>query len=412
MIVGVFVGFAVTAGAAGPPPGLGGTLRVDNSGGTNKGCNNARFTRIQDAIDAATKPDQMIEICAGTYAEQLVITKRIKLKGKGGNPVPVIKPTAMVANTTSARTGAPIAAGIVVAAQQVKLENLELDLSQHGLTDCNGPLLAGVFFRGASGSIKKSKIHGARLPVPCESGAAILLQGDGTPDRVDVMQNMIFDYQRAGIVVNERGMRATVRKNTVPGLGDTADQPQNGIQVGFGATATVMENVVQNNSKPSGSDCTFDAGNLIFQANSGVVQNNTFTGNTSGVIVTGSSNRIVHNTVDGLSGGIAEGLDGISVFGDRNNLSNNTIRNVSEVGIRLSGNANISNHNNVSGTHEATLCAATRALPGCSDVLAVCGVGLWVASGNSNVLTNNQLSNNDVGVRDDGSLTVQKPTPH
>ena len=379
-------------------------IKVDATGVR---CPDARFTRIQDAIDAA-KNNNVIQVCPGTYPEQLTIAKKVKVIGFGR---PVIRPTAMVANSNSIRTGAPIAAAAVVTATAT-LDGLEFDLTDNGVPGCDegDPMLAGVYFRGASGTLKNSRVHGVMLPPAgrtCESGVAVLAQGGGVKSsRVDVSRNVIYDYQRAGIVVNERGVRSTVRSNTVTGAGVTSDVVQNGIQVGFDAVAVITNNTVQNNTGPSGSECTFDAGNLVYLASGGVISGNTFTGNASGVIVSGNRNRVLRNTVDGLSGGVPAGLDGISVFGDANVLVSNTVRNLSEVGVRLFGNANLAIRNVIVDTHEATLCAAARALPGCATELAVCGVGLWIMGGQGNAASRNVLANNDIGLRDEGLRTV------
>jgi parallel beta-helix repeat protein len=380
-------------------------LRVDN--GTGRGCQGAKFTRIQDAIDAA-RTGQTIVVCGGTYAEQLVISKKVKIVGNGR---PLIKPNGMTANTTSIRTGGNIAAAAVISASAT-LDGLEFDLSMNGLTNCDEPLLMGVFFRGTSGVMRNTRVHGVRQAPEagtCATGAGVFVQGNGaTPVRVDLAGNVVYDYARSGVVVNERGARAFIRGNTVTGDGDTASVPQAGIQVGFGAIATVTGNIVQNNAGPSGDDCTFDAGNLIFASNGGLIMNNTFTGNAAGIIVNGSSNRMLRNTIDGRSGGIARGLAGISIFGDRNLVTLNNIRNQSQVGIRLSGNSNLALRNSITSTHAAPLCEALRALPGCAEVLATCGVGIWIEEGTGNTTSRNIFSSNDVNIQDDGALTVHR----
>src|SRR6185436_14388897 len=85
-------------------------IRVDATG---TACPGAGFTRIQDALDAA-RPGTTIRVCAGVYREQLVIQKRIVLQG---DPGAVVRPSGVVANTTSMRTGRPIAALTVVGAR-------------------------------------------------------------------------------------------------------------------------------------------------------------------------------------------------------------------------------------------------------------------------------------------------------
>jgi len=381
-----------------------GGIRVDATG---RECPGAQFNRIQNAIDAV-RPGQTILVCPGIYPEQITVTKRVQLRGARGA---VVQPPGMVANTTSLRTGRPVAAVAVVTAP-ASIQGLDFDASLNGLVGCDpsSPLLMGVFFRGSSGSLKSSLVHGVTLgPADrsCDTGAAVVVQsGGGRPIQVALASNLIFDYQRAGVVVNEVGARATLRRNTVAGAGPTPSLAQNGIQVGFGAVAKIERNVVQNNATPSGGDCVFDGGDLFFQSDGGTIARNVFTGNTTGVIVNGSRNRVMRNILDGLSAGTPAGLDGISIFGDRNLVARNQVRNMSQAGIRLAGSRNRALHNTVSETREANLCVAARALPGCDNLLEACGMGVWIAGGSGNRAARNSLRGNDVPLRDDGARSI------
>jgi parallel beta-helix repeat protein len=234
----------------------------------------------------------------------------------------------------------------------------------------------------------------------------VLAEANGTGTPVTIADTLVFDYQRAGIVANEAGLRATIRGNTVAGSGPTPALAQNGIQLGFGATGRVVRNIVQNNAAPS-AGCTFDGGNLVYESDGGSIVGNVFTGNTAGVIVRGSRNRIARNTIDGLSGGTPVGLDGVSVIGDENVVTSNTIRNVSEAGIRLEGERNRAVRNTVSATRAASLCDPTRAASEtCAALLAECGVAIWIAGGGGNGLAGNTLVGNDRNVQDDGTRTA------
>jgi hypothetical protein len=315
----------------------------------------------------------------------------------------------MVANTTSLRTGAPIAAVAVVTAR-ASISGLDFDASENGLACAvDSPLLIGVFFRSSAGALITNRVHGVRLGPDnpsCETGAAVLVQGDGRAFRVRLEDNVVFDYQRAGVVVNEAGSRAVIVGNTVTGDGPTPDMPQNGIQVGFGARAKLLRNIVQNNAGPSVTDCMFDGGNLSFESDGNLIAGNTFTGNAGSVLVTGSRNRVLRNVLDGLSAGTPEGLLGIGVIGDGNLVSRNQVRNMSGTGIRVAGQRNRVLRNQVTDSHGDTLCVPMQPRPGCSDALAACGVGVWIAGGTRNVVRGNKVAATDVPFRDDGALSV------
>jgi predicted ribosomally synthesized peptide with SipW-like signal peptide len=289
------------------------SVRVDKTGTT---CPGARFSRIQDALDAAA-PGAKIIVCPGVYPEQLLVARAVRLRGMRGA---VVRPSGMTANTTSIRTGRPIAAVAVVTAR-ASIDGLDFDASEHGLTGCDedDPLVVGVYLRGAGARLRGSRVHGATfesVDPACDNGVGVLAQANGARTLVTIADTLVFDYQRSGIIANEAGLRATIRGNTVTGSGPTPAIAQNGIQVGFGAAGKVIRNIVQNNAAPSGG-CTFDGGNLVYESDGGSILGNVFTGNTAGVIVKGSRNRIARNTVDGLSGGTPVGLDGVSVIGNR-----------------------------------------------------------------------------------------------
>jgi hypothetical protein len=65
--------------------------------------------------------------------------------------------------------------------------------------------------------------------------------------------NTISQYQKGGIVTNGRGTKVNISDNTVTGFGPVPFIAQNGIQVGYGADASVMRNTVSGNSYTSTS---------------------------------------------------------------------------------------------------------------------------------------------------------------
>src|SRR4029078_10074707 len=128
------------------------------------------------------------------------------------------------------------------------------------------PLVAGIYVRGVAASIFGTSVTGTRIPnAPsgCANGVGILLQGGGGAPRVRVEGNSIDAYQRAGIVVQDPGVRASVRENVIRGDGDTPDRTQNGIEVSNGAVAKIQDNVVRGHAGPSGTACDVDAGIVV-----------------------------------------------------------------------------------------------------------------------------------------------------
>src|SRR5690349_1637943 len=89
-------------------PARGATLVVDDD---KVECPNAGFTRIQDAVDAAS-PGDTIHVCKGIYVEQVAIRKPLTIDADNGA---ILMPSAMQANTTSLFDAAPIATALLVA---------------------------------------------------------------------------------------------------------------------------------------------------------------------------------------------------------------------------------------------------------------------------------------------------------
>src|SRR5258708_35889010 len=82
-----------------PIPANGGQqLVVDDDKGP---CPDAGFTKIQDAVDAAT-PGAVIRVCKGNYAEQVAIHKTFTIAGESGAG---LMPCNMGENTTSLLEG-------------------------------------------------------------------------------------------------------------------------------------------------------------------------------------------------------------------------------------------------------------------------------------------------------------------
>jgi parallel beta-helix repeat protein len=131
-------------------------------------------------------------------------------------------------------------------------------ITTSGLAEvCDGGAdrLRGVLFDGASGSITNLQvlnINQNQGPVlsGCQEGNAIEARNfGGSPSTINVTidGNTISGYQKTGIVVNGDAA-GVVTNNTITGDGPQAFIAQNGIQIGFGATAQVKRNTVTGNS--------------------------------------------------------------------------------------------------------------------------------------------------------------------
>lgn len=135
--------------------------------------------------------------------------------------------------------------------------------------DATDARLRGILFDGAGGSITNNTVSGVRQGHSgCQEGNAIEVRNapfdnTGTDVIVTISGNTVSDYQKNGITANG-SVAATISGNVVTGDGPITYIAQNGIQVGFGATAIVNSNSVSGNNYSPTSDVA--CGLLLYQA--------------------------------------------------------------------------------------------------------------------------------------------------
>src|SRR5882672_11343487 len=287
-------------------------------------CPNAAFTRIQDAVDAAT-PGAAIRVCKGNYAEQVAIHKPLTIAADSGA---VLMPGAMQPNATSLLDGSPFATAIVVAdTTDVSIEGLIVDGANNGLTRCS-PRLFGIAFQNASGEISHVAIRNFKLGTGlggCQSGTGILVQsGGGGSSNVEIEKSSIHDFQKNGITANEVGTHVSVHGNVVTGIGPTTGAAQNGIQIGFGAGGAISKNTVTNNlwSPCTAVDtCQAVATNILITQSDGVeVTDNRVGISQVGIFLHGNHGLVAGNTTFASSV-----FDGIRLEGDGNSARHNQV---------------------------------------------------------------------------------------
>lgn len=135
----------------------------------------------------------------------------------------------------------------------------------------------GIRFTNAGGSVTNTTVDHLLRDDPaargCQNGLGIYANNaDGQPVReITISDDTVTDYNKNGITVNGP-MVATISGNVVTGSGPVplGYAAQNGIQVGFGASALVTGNSVSGNDYLPSEDVA--CGILVYQA-SGVRQN-------------------------------------------------------------------------------------------------------------------------------------------
>ncbi len=367
-------------------------------------CPDAIFARIQSALDAAV-PGTTIALCPGTYAEQLLVTKRVHLVAAAGAR---LVPPPLTALTTSLASGRAVAAAVTLRAPAI-IEGLAIDASAHGITTCDGtePLLVGIYVGGVTASLLGNAVTGTRIPnapAGCTNGVAILAEGGGAL-RID--GNSLDRYGEAGVLVQGAGVRAVVSENLVEGDGGAGASPQSGIVVASAAAARIQDNVVRAHAGVDATGCAADAG-IVLAAPRLKVTGNLLQANAVGVRADSRGHVIGSNAVDGAD----VGLVGLDLDADESRVVANVFANESVAGIRVVGNRSRLRGNTLTVVHEIPRCAALRTDDGaCAGLLARCGAGIWLL-GRANQVVATAISDVDVPVVDDGrDNVVRPPTP-
>lgn len=316
-------------------------------------CSGANYTRIQDAVNDAPA-GATIAVCPGIYAEQLRLDKALTLRGFETNAQnqAVIRPSQLAESVNIG--GTPVAAIVYVTnAVDVNLEGITIDGAANDVSGCS-PFLMGVLYFKASGVIRGSTIKNIRLSDPqqagCQSGVGIFVlsgsdAGDGFSN-VQIVDNRLFDYQKAGIAANDAHTQVLINNNTLTGDGAIATNAQDGIQVAFGARGSVSNNTVSDHIYTpcdTYENCTFAGKNIIvFESDDVNVTGNTVRRSQLNIRVTGDRTSIRDNIIaDAIT------RDAIFVVGDFNDIISNSITNASAAAIFVRGSYNTVAYNSI-----------------------------------------------------------------
>jgi parallel beta-helix repeat protein len=204
----------------------------------------APFSTIQSAVAAATAGDT-IQVCDGTYSEQVTIAKNdLTLRSQNLLGATIQAPGSLPATQQSAIIRVNAATGVTISGFTIK---------GPGTTGC-GSIGYGVLIDGnGSATVAANHITAIRDNPPlsgCQNGHAIGAgltdpnTGATSPGSVNAIGNRIDDYQKGGINVRGDSSVNTISGNTIVGAGPTPNIGQNAIQISRGASATVTDNTV------------------------------------------------------------------------------------------------------------------------------------------------------------------------
>ena len=350
------------------------------------------YATIQLAVTSSA-PGTIIQICPGTYPEQVVIGKKLTLLGVVDPTAPtvdaaVILPptTGVVQNASDVDDSHPIAAQIFVHdtfAALVSISNVTVDGFGNQITGCLD--FMGILYQNASGTLNHLAV---RNQVPgdvlsgCQSGESVYVQsGTGKTSKVTVENSSMHNYNKNGITGNDAGTTLNLTGNYVQGSGVILPPvaAQNGIQLGYGAKGSIIsETVIDNVYSDPNSYVSADILLVDTAENSGIKISSNVLGNSQLPIVLftdfaygasqyGDGVTITGNRIFGTSV-----YDAIDVCTSGNTVTGNTVFNSAESGIHLDASCGIffggppTGNNNIAtgNTIVESSCAGILADPG------------------------------------------------
>jgi Right handed beta helix region len=239
--------------------------------GPGKSCTSPGYSTIQSAI-AADTTGAKIEVCTGTYIEQLQITKGLSIVAAGS--VTVRLPATPVDSTTECdkaslkgleeheygdQPNQDLVA--ICGAGTVTITGLTFEGNWPAGT-CDDSLYGILVGGGADLKLTDSTISGAGAdPINgCQGGIGVQV-GMAWTNPVEIgtatlTNDTIGGYQKNGITVDGPGSKATITSTTVTGAGETPAIAQNGIQVSNGAQAKITGSTISGNEYNPGYEAT------------------------------------------------------------------------------------------------------------------------------------------------------------
>jgi hypothetical protein len=251
-----------TAGAA--------SLYVSNSAPVvlgGKSCTQPNFNTIQGAIDALKSlPSGTVDVCPGTYAEQLTITHPVKLTVAGtAGSAKITLPASPVNNNTPCDKAAAEAGFTpdqdeisICSTGTVSITGLKVEAhwpngtcatSMYGIRVAGGATLqaTNVTVDGAGAT----PINGCQTGVGIQAGTTRTTPTESASLKLKGVT--VSGYQKNGITIAAKGSTANIATTTVIGAGATPEIAQNGIQVSAGAQAKIKTSNVSSNECDNGA---------------------------------------------------------------------------------------------------------------------------------------------------------------
>jgi hypothetical protein len=254
---------------------------------------NDHFEAIQIAVDAASTGD-MINVAAGTYDEQVVITKSLTLRGAGDTTI--IKPSSAAKLTSlytlGTQTGAlwngmKLASIISVSnADNVIIQDLKVDGESLTSLPAGANYVVGISYGETGGTVSNAKVVNMNKIPESIRTYGMWLDAVSKSVSIEVKNSTVELYNKNGI--NARGATLTINihNNSITGPDTASTQYPNGIGIVSGAMGTVAKNVVTYIQTP-GEDYTA-TGIFTWDVSGISIEDNTITETLTGIALSGT----------------------------------------------------------------------------------------------------------------------------
>ncbi len=199
-----------------------------------------------------------IYLAAGTYNEQITITKPVTITGAGSGSS-IIKPSAVPLSDTDTDSTYPQFYVVDVKnTSGVTLKGVGINGSAATPTFDNdgyacGQDYVGIYFHDASGTLTSDSVTGINLPPDlfgCQGGQGIYVttdHGSASPSNVTMTSLSVNNYDKNGITCDDPATVCTIDTSTIVGIGSTPLIAQNGIQI-WASSGTLSGNTITGNT--------------------------------------------------------------------------------------------------------------------------------------------------------------------
>jgi hypothetical protein len=265
------------------------------------------FPTITAALEATPAPS-LIEVCPGTYPDQIVITKPVTIEGiliDGAGLASITVPSGGLKTNATNEFGNPVAAQIWVdnATGPVNISNIAVGGSGNGVS--GDTFIVGVFYENSSGTVNHLQ---TRFQQGNGNGIGVWIEGGSAKPAVTIENSNAHDFELAGIWADSGsgtgGLAAVIENNSIIG---TSTSNLAGL-LAFGQVAlTASGNFI---NSPVGISIGFVGGSIgTTGVPTGSVSNNTVTGDGSvGIVVYAGETSLISNKIYEISG------PGIAIF--------------------------------------------------------------------------------------------------